>query len=65
MAETIEERDRPAKELANELLPHLEAVANLHYLLDQHVENPGSLKELRAIEDEAFNAMLQRVLTHL
>ena len=65
MAETNKEGDRPARELAQELLPYLEAVANLHYLLDRHVENPESLKELRAIEDEAFNAMLKRVLTHL
>ena len=65
MTETIKEGDRPAKELAQELLPHLEAVSNLHYLLDRHVEDPQSLKELRAIEDEAFQAMLQRVLTHL
>jgi hypothetical protein len=26
--------DRSAKDLAHELLPYLEAVANLHYLLD-------------------------------
>ena len=65
MADMIKEGDRPARELARELLPHLEAVANLHYLLDHHVEDPASLKELRVVEDEAFNAMLQRVLAHL
>ena len=65
MEEVIKGGDRPARELTNELLPHLEAVANLHYLLDRHVEHPEKLKQLRTIEDEAFNAMLQRVLSHL
>ncbi|WP_263386025.1 hypothetical protein [Granulicella arctica] len=57
--------DRPARELATELLPFLETVANLHYLLDWHVEAPERLKELRVVEDEAFQAMLKRVLAHL
>jgi hypothetical protein len=57
--------DRSAKELAHELLPYLEAVANLHYLLDWHVLEPTRLQELRAVEDEAFNAVLKRVLSHL
>jgi hypothetical protein len=65
MAEIVKDGDRPARELAKDLLPHLEAVANLHYLLDWHVEDLASLKELRAIENEAFRAMLQRVLAHL
>jgi hypothetical protein len=51
--------------LADELLPYLEAVANLHYLLDWHVLDPKRLQELRAMEDEAFNAVLKRVLRHL
>jgi hypothetical protein len=66
MAEApISNGDRPARELATELAPFLETVANLHYLLDWHVENPARLKELRAVEDEAFRAMLKRVLACL
>ena len=66
MAETpIKDGDKRARELARELLPYLEAVSNLHYLLDWHVVNPERLRELRAMEDEAFNAMLKRILSHL
>ena len=65
MAETVRNGDKPASELARELLPYLETVANLHYLLDWHVVNSDRLKELRGIEDEAFNAMLKHVLNHL
>ena len=65
MEETSKDGDKPARELANQLLPHLEAVANLHYLLDHHVADPASLKELRAVEDKAFNVMLKLVLSHL
>lgn len=57
--------DKPASELAKGLLSHLETVANLHYLLDWHVLNPERLKELRSIEDDAFNAMLAHVRAHL
>lgn len=65
MDNPIQNGDRPARELATELLPFLETVANLHYLLDWHVESPDRLKELRVIEDEAFDAMLKQVLSHL
>jgi hypothetical protein len=51
-----------SKELAHELLPHLEAVANIHYLLDQHIESPERLKELRLLEEKIFGEMLQVVL---
>ncbi|AXC16177.1 hypothetical protein ACPOL_6973 (plasmid) [Acidisarcina polymorpha] len=66
MAETPDKAgDRSARELAKELLPYLETVANLHYLLDWHVVNPDRLKELRAIEDEAFNGMLKHIQRHI
>ena len=66
MAELLAKNgDRSARELATELLPYLETVSNLHYLLDWHVVDPIRLKELRAIEDEAFEGMLKRVLSHL
>ena len=52
-----------ARELAARLLSPLEAIANLHYLLDLHVVNPERLKELRKVEDEAFEQMLQLVLS--
>lgn len=65
MAETVKNGDKAARELAQELVPYLETVANLHYLLDWHVVDPDRLKELRSIEDEAFDAMLKRVLSHL
>ncbi len=54
-----------AHELVIELLPYLETVANLHYLLDKHVVNPERLKELRSKEDEAFEAMLKRVIENI
>ena len=48
MAETsVKEGEKRARELAKELLPVLETVANLHYLLDWHVVNPQHLQELR------------------
>jgi hypothetical protein len=50
--------DASARELAVRLLVPLEAIANLHYLLDLHVVNPERLKELRKIEDAAFEQML-------
>ncbi len=62
---TAKHGDRPARKLAVELLPYLETVSNLHYLLDWNVASPDRLKELRGLEDEAFQAMLQRVLKHL
>lgn len=65
MGEPIPAGDRPAKKLAKELLPHLEALANIHYLLDRHVEAPALLAQLRTIEDEAFNAILKIVQAYL
>ena len=66
MAETTEkDGDRLARELARDLVSHLETVANLHYLLDQHVLNPERMKELRAIEDKTFQAILNLVLGSL
>jgi hypothetical protein len=47
--------------LARRLSPHLEAVANLHYLLDYHIRDPKRLLELRMMEDESFEAMLKIV----
>ena len=51
-----------SQELADLLLPHLEAVANLHYLLDVNIEKPERLKELRLLEEKIFGEMLQTVL---
>ncbi len=65
MSKINREGDRPARELAKELLPYLESVSNLHYLLDVHVENAEHLKRLREMEDVAFEAMLKRILSHL
>ena len=66
MAEiTVTDGDRPARQLAAELVSHLETVANLHYLLDHHVLHPDRLKELRAVEDEAFQAILNLVVKSL
>ena len=46
-------------------VPHLEAVANIHYLLDQNIDDPESLKELRLLEEKVFGEMLQIVLEQL
>ena len=54
-----------ARELAEKLVPLLETVANLHYLLDLNVAEPERLKALRATEDDAFSHMLDLVLGHL
>jgi hypothetical protein len=48
-----------ARELANSLLPHLEALANVHFLVDLNVENSESVKTLRLLEDEIFADLLR------
>jgi hypothetical protein len=52
---------RTARELAAALLPQLEAIANIHYLLDKHVEDPDSLRRLRTLEEEVFESLLAEV----
>jgi hypothetical protein len=51
-----------ARQLADTLVPHLEALANLHYLLDTSLKEPARLRELRKLEDEIFDEVLQKVL---
>jgi hypothetical protein len=63
--DTAAEGNVKAEDLARSLLPYLEAVANLHYLLDLHVDNPQRLKALRAIEEDTFEKMLSLVLSCL
>jgi hypothetical protein len=53
-----------SSELSSKLLPQLEAVANIHYLLDKHIENPERLIELRQLEERIFGEMLKIVLEH-
>jgi hypothetical protein len=54
-----------AHDMAVSLLPLLEAIANLHYLLDLNISEPAKLKELRAIEEEGFTAVLTLVQSYL
>jgi hypothetical protein len=51
-----------ARQLADILVPHLEALANVHYLLDTNLKEPARLRELRKLEDEIFDEVLQKVL---
>jgi hypothetical protein len=50
-----------ASQLADELLPHLEALANLHYLIDKNVLDPARIKDLRLLEDNIFGDLLHLV----
>jgi hypothetical protein len=52
-------------ELALKLLPLLEAIANLHYLLDHNISRPDKLEKLRAMENETFNSVLTLVQSYL
>jgi hypothetical protein len=51
--------DATARELATSLLPHLEALANVHFLLDKHLQNPETLRSLRLLEEDIFADVLQ------
>ncbi len=51
-----------AGDLAHTLLPHLEALANVHFLLDTNIESPSHLKRLRQLEEEIFTVVLRVVL---
>jgi hypothetical protein len=47
-----------ARELAKLLAPRLEALANLHYLIDR---GAGSLDELRSIRDAEIDRMVELI----
>ena len=50
-----------ARELAEALLPHLQTLANLHYLMNCYIGEPAQLQELRAHEDKVFSQVLEKV----
>jgi hypothetical protein len=46
-------------QLADALLPLLEASANVHFLLDHNLLNPQRLRELRLVEDRLLEETLK------
>ena len=60
-AHTIES----APELVDTLTPLLDALANIHYLLDHNIASSQHIRELRMIEDEVFEEMLRAFETPL
>jgi hypothetical protein len=52
---------RTARELAEELIPDLEALANIHYLIAHFSEQTSRLKELQRTEEKIFDDLVQRV----
>jgi hypothetical protein len=56
---------RTAKELAEELIPSLEALANIRYLLELRAAEPSQLQVLKNTERKVFDEMVQCVLKTL
>jgi hypothetical protein len=56
---------RTAKQLAEELTPHLEALANIHYLMERRAEEPSQLQALKNNEQTVFEELVQCVLRSL
>jgi hypothetical protein len=54
-----------AEQLAQTLANPLEAIANLHYLQDAHIDSPSRLRELRRQEEEIFQGVLLLVQRHI
>lgn len=51
-----------ASDLAHALIPHLEALANLRYLMDLYVAEPTQLQNLLVLQDEVWQEILQQVM---
>jgi hypothetical protein len=52
---------RTARELAEELIPDLEALANIHYLIAHFSGQTSRLEELQRTEEKIFDDLVQRV----
>lgn len=56
---------RTARELAEELVPCLEALANVHYLMELRTGEPSQLQLLKNTEQRVFQELVGCVLRSL